>query len=238
MPEEDYAKINLGDFVQNNSELFVVLGVFSALAIYISQLNGASIDQAPLETRVGFAGSLLLAILVLSLIYKKLLDIAGSLEKLVRAHARLSNLDLVVFTTGISLLVPALGSPLLEYQSALYYLLGTALLLVYLPLLLEAMLEIRLALPENPYLRYAISATMGTLAFHGSSRVVSHIENNPGLVGTAEFSLHNPNPLLIDVAAVGVAILQMVSLGVATFSVIFFLDELTPDQGGEEEQAE
>lgn len=236
MSETEYSRVDVGDFLKSNSELFVVLGVFSALAIYISQLHQGPLNESPLETRVGFAGSLLLALLVLALVYGRLIEEAGSLENLIRAHARISNLDLIIFTTGILFLAPSLAAPLLEYQSALYYTLVVASLVLLIPVMFEVILILRSKLPENPYIRSAITLVLGVFIHFAAGDTVAHIRSNPGLVGTDQFSVYNLAPAFYDVLAVMALIGQMVGLLAAMVAVSLLIDEFSTD--GEEADQE
>jgi hypothetical protein len=217
MTEEHSREVDIADFIDNNANLFVVLGVFSALAIYISQLQDTPLTQAPLETRVGFAGSLLLALLILSLIYKQLLGKLGNFENLFHAHTRLANLDLILFTTGVGLLIPALANPLIEYQNALYYTLGAAGLVTSVPMVFVVVSKILYIIPETDYIRQVLIAVLGIISLYGAEAVFGFIRSEDVPVGTGEFSLSNPLPVLFDVIGVVALMIQPI----AAVAIIF-----------------
>lgn len=221
MTDQDEFNVDVTEFVENNSNLFLVLGVFSALAIYISQLQDVPLTEAPLETRVGFAGSLLLAVLIISLIYKKLIEDIGSLQNIIRAHTRITaNLDLILFTTGIILLIPALASPLLEYQNALYFTLGAMSIVFSVPLIFEMMLIIEKYLPDSGILRQTIIVMLSIVSVGISNNVFEYISSGSFPVGTIEFSITNPQPLVFDIIAT--IFLVIFSIGILAFYKALF----------------
>ncbi|WP_223173874.1 hypothetical protein [Haloferax sp. AS1] len=73
MPDDKSQEQNfdLADFIQRKSELFVVMGVFSALSIYVSQIPPENSDGLSL-TGLGVVSSLLLALIIAILIYLQL----------------------------------------------------------------------------------------------------------------------------------------------------------------------
>ena len=220
MSDEISREVDIADFIDQNANLFVVLGVFSALAIYISQLQDGSLTQAPLETRVGFAGSLLLALLILSLIYKQLLGKLGSFKNLFHAHTRLANLDLILFTTGVGLLIPALANPLTQYQSALYYTLGSGGLVISVPMVFVVVSKTQEILPETDYVRQILIMVLGIMSLSGGEAVLDFIRSGYVPIGTRDFSPSNPLPVLFDITGVVALMIQSISICAVIFAGI------------------
>jgi len=210
--------INIADFLKSNSELFVVLGVFSALAIYISDLGGDSLGNAPSEIRIGFGGSLLLSILLIIIIYKQLVEKVGSIEDLFRAHTEYQNWDLIVFTGGIILLLPSLITPILQELIALYYVIGVLTILGLIAVTFRIMLRIEHILPENDIQRNVILIIISGICIYFARKYLDYLELNPEVYGPGTFSTSNLSPVLYDSLAVIAFAILSVSLGLSIFA--------------------
>jgi hypothetical protein len=75
--EGDIDAFDLGEFIGEHSELFAIMGVFGALAIYISRLAVGDTPVGEYITRIGYVSALGLSLLMYGLIYKKLADEFG-----------------------------------------------------------------------------------------------------------------------------------------------------------------
>jgi len=229
MMAQDDQKVNyidLNEFLKSNSSLFVILGVFSALSIYISDLGGGSVGDATAEIRVGFGGSLLLAFLLTLLIYKQLIEQVGSIEVLLKAHTKLYNWDLIVFTTGLLLLLPSMVYPIVQEVVALYYTVGLLMIFFYIMLSFRIVLKIDQLLPENGILRHTSIIALLMIALYISTEYYNYIDSNLQLIGTKPFSTSNMLPVVLDslaVISVGIMTVSFVSL---VYSIIDLLDTL------------
>jgi hypothetical protein len=210
--DEEPEPIDIAEFFKQNSSLFVVLGVFSALAIYISELSDAPLSSAPLESRIGFAGSLLLSALLVVAVYGELINEAGSVEKLVILHTKFKNWDLMLLTAGMVFLFPSLITPLLRQTSTLYYFLGFIALIFSLPVLFRIVLIVNNQLVENDLLRYLQLAGASLAVLIISSNYFEYVVSNPQLTGSNSFSLSNFEPLFYDVTGTIAALLRVLSV--------------------------
>jgi len=218
--------INIADFLKSNSELFVILGVFSALAIYISDLGGDSLGNAPSEIRIGFGGALLLSTLLIIIIYKQLVERVGSIENLFRAHTEYQNWDLIVFTGGIILLLPSLITPIIQELVALYYVIGVLTILGLVAITFRFMLRIEQMLPNNNIQRNIALIIISGICFYFASKYIDFIESNPEVYGPGPFSTSNLSPVLYDSLAVIAFAILSVSLGLTIFAGLNLADSL------------
>jgi len=211
MSEKDTTKVDIGGFIDDNSNLFVVLGVFSALAIYISQLQDGRLIEAPLQTRVGFVGSLVLAALTITTIFKQLISEIGSIDRFVDSLAKTQNWDLLVFTAGFTLLTPAILAPLLEYQSGLYWALALIMFFFTFALIIKTISKLYDYIPETALLREGTITILGLVLFASSTWVLNFMLSESIPIGTQYFSISTPLPLLFDVIALDILIIQFIS---------------------------
>ena len=222
--EQKDNRINVTEFLKDNSSLFVILGVFSALSIYISDLGGGSVGNATTEIRVGFGGSLLLALLLILLIYRQLIDRAGSLENLLKLHTKLTNWDLIVFTGGLLLLLPSLIHPIIQEVVALYYIMGTLIFFLLINIIFRVFLKIEQILPKKGIPRHAMVISLTLASIYSFDMLSNYINSNPQLIGVGPFSLSNIYPVIIDAISVLSIGIYGVSLAILVESVTKLLD--------------
>jgi hypothetical protein len=211
MSEKDTSNVDIGGFIDRNSNLFVVLGVFSALAIYISQLQGGRLIEAPLETRVGFVGSLVLAALTITTIFKQLISDIGSLNTFINSLGKTQNWDLLVFTAGFSLLTPAIVAPLLEYQSGLYWAIALIGFLFTFALTIKTVSKMYDCIPETELLREGTILLIGLILFASSTWLLNFMLSESVPIGTRYFSISTPLPVVFDILALNMLIIQIMS---------------------------
>lgn len=211
MSEKDTSNVDIGGFIDKNSNLFVVLGVFSALAIYISQLQDGRLIEAPLETRVGFVGSLVLAALTITTIFKQLISDIGSLNTFINSLGKTQNWDLLVFTAGFSLLAPAIVAPLLEYQSGLYWALALIGFLFTFALIIKTLSKMHDCIPETELLREGTILLIGLILFASSTWLLNFMLSESVPIGTRYFSISTPLPVIFDILALNMLITQIMS---------------------------
>jgi hypothetical protein len=208
MSKDGNNDIDVAGFFDNNSSLFVVLGVFSALAIYISELGGTSLENAPIEIRLGFGGALLLSLLAVLLIYRQIVNHVGSVEDLIRAHANFQNWDLIIFTGGAVFLLPSLITPLLQRLLTLYYVIAVLSILFSMPAMFKIAYEIDTRLTDEGIVRHGQILLLSIAIYWLSSRYVRYIRDNAELYGTGTFSLSHLSPVFYDVSAIIAVIIR------------------------------
>ncbi|USZ68978.1 hypothetical protein NGM10_04380 [Halorussus salilacus] len=106
-PSTDF---DLAQFISDWSDLFVVMGVFAALAVYISDISSEGITNAPEVIQGGFVGSLVLTSLIGLLIFKKIYGKFDSFDEFVRGIFHLKNIELIIFFLAFSLILQSLFS--------------------------------------------------------------------------------------------------------------------------------
>ncbi|WP_144049545.1 hypothetical protein [Halorubrum salipaludis] len=229
MNEDDQKNdnIDMADFLKSNSELFVILGVFSALAIYISDLGGGgSVGDAASQIRIGFGGALLLTILLILLIYRQLVNQIGSIGDLFKAHTEVQNWDLVVFTGGVILLLPSLVTPIFQQLLALYYIMGILIILSLIAVVFRIMLRVKQVLPEDEIQRDVFLIIISGICYIGTDEYTEYLRSNPELIGPGPFSTSNLSPVIYDSSAVIALAIGSGSILLAMYAVFDLADTL------------
>lgn len=110
----------LDDFIQENSPLFVVMGVFGAISIYLLNMDEkiANPGADSFISLGGFVAALSLSILMIVLIFQNMVREAGSIDEWMQLHKTWKNADLIAFNTLIYLLLASIGEFLLQYTPA------------------------------------------------------------------------------------------------------------------------
>lgn len=226
MTEDGDNGIDVAKFFDANSSLFIVLGVFSALAIYISELGGGSLDQAPIEIRIGFGGSLLLTLLSVLLIYRQMANYVGSFEELLKAHTSFQNWDLIIFTAGAAFLLPALITPILQQLLTLYYLIGVLLLLFSVPLYARIVLGIDQKLADEGLIRDIPILALSLVVLWATRQYSEYLRANPEKFEPSTFSTENLNPLIYDIMGVQAEILSFIAAVLISMSGVKIVEEI------------
>ncbi|QLC34070.1 hypothetical protein EFA46_007585 [Halarchaeum sp. CBA1220] len=226
--------VNLADFIEANSELFVVLGVFSALAIYISNISSAITQSPNVGVRVGFVGSLLLALLTLLQIYRRLLNRIGSIREVIEAHAEANNIDLVLFTTSMSAIVPSLALPILSRETAIYYILEILFVFVLIPLFAGVIYNIIDRAPDAGRWFSAEIAITSVGVLWISLKLREYLNNHPDFSDPALFSLNNLFPALGGALYWVLNFVIMSSLMGVFFGITDTIGEIQEEYGSKE----
>lgn len=224
--DEDANKIEMSEFIDSNSSLFVVLGVFSALSIYISDLSSDSLSSAPIEIRIGFVGALLLSLLLIILIYRQLVNHVGSIENLLQAHTKFRNWDLIIFTGGAIFLLPSLITPILQRLLTFYYLIALLGLLFSVPLIFRIASELNKRLAEEGITRYLQILALSAVTYRLTTDYSEYMFSNPHLYGAELFTLSNFLPVLYDISGVIALVLRAFSAVIGFVSIMRTVDGL------------
>lgn len=206
---------DLGDFVSEQSELFVTMGVFSALAIYISRSTIGGTSDAELMIKTGFVCSFGLAILMFGLIYLKLIDDFGGLHPLYRAHFQLRNIPLALFSLFTGVLLLSLSYILTQREPVIFLLLLTGAVVIGLGLVTRLMYGISRRVPRTAVWRistmFFTSLITLLITLYFRTRAFTQFE----VTTIQNLSLSDPIPVMITVAMVLVATVQsLAALGV------------------------
>ncbi|WP_254763100.1 hypothetical protein [Natrinema marinum] len=110
---------DLSEFIKDTSELFLVLGVFAATAVYTHDLQGSDVGLTEKYLGYGHGGSLLIVALLTYLIYKEMTQRLGGKFELMRAHLRVKNIELILFSLSYYLLFWSIGWLILDQNSIL-----------------------------------------------------------------------------------------------------------------------
>lgn len=125
MPESaehasEKTEFSLPEFISEKSELFVVLGVFSALSVYMIEISSNPSSFSGIWFQIGFLGPILISVLMLFLLYYQLYKEFKNLDQFLRGHSPFWHPDLLVFTTGMLLLSMSILIRILAYVEAIY----------------------------------------------------------------------------------------------------------------------
>ncbi len=148
----DLAGFDLADFIERKSTLFLVMGVFGALAIYISQSTGdlGTTTDAELMTTVGFVSAFSLSILMYGLIYMQLAEEFGGWTALFRAHYRVRNAPLALFSLFSFVLVISIFAILMRHEPVIMMLILTGTYMVGVGVVLRLVIGIAGYVPRTP----------------------------------------------------------------------------------------
>lgn len=206
---------NLGDFIGEQSELFVTMGVFGALAIYISQSATGDTPDAELIIKTGFVSSFGLSILMFALIYSKLIDEFGGWNSMYRAHFRLRNAPLTVFSLFFGMLVLSLSFILTQHEPVIFLLLLTGTVVAGFGVVMRLMYGVGRRVPRTPVWRistvFLTSLVTLLITLYLRTRVLTRFE----VTTIQNLSLLDPVPVVITVSTLLAATIQsLAAIGV------------------------
>jgi|GEM_PF-4431324 len=206
---EDIDRFDLADFIENQSELFVVMGVFGALAIYISQ--SASADpgtDAALMIKTGFVSAFILSILMYALIYSQLIDKFDTLNDLYRAHFRLKNASLALFTLFSALLVLSVSSILTQHEPVVFLIVLTGTFVVGAGIVTRLTYGVALRVPRTPVWRISTIFLTSLATLLVTVYLRENVFDQFAVTTIQNLTLSDPVPVIITVATVLVATIQ------------------------------
>jgi hypothetical protein len=194
--------VDLAGFTETHSSLIVVMGVFAAVAVYISQSApelGTNTDSQ-LMYATGFVSALGMALLFLGLVYKELAGEVGSWRNLHYAHYRLNNLPLALFTLFNAMLVLSISYLITQYKPVIFMLVLIATLFVGGGFVLRLMYGIGRLLPQSAWVRIPVIFILSIATVFASNFVVTKYFSGIEISTIHEMSLTEPVPVAIAVA--------------------------------------
>lgn len=193
--------VDLAGFIEEHSALIVVMGVFAAIAVYISQSApelGTTTDSE-LMYATGFVSALGMTILFLLLLYSELAGEVGSWSRLHLAHYRLENLPLALFTLFNVMLALSISYLITQYEPVIFILVLIATLFVGGGLVLRTMHYVSGLLPQSPWVRiptiFIASAVTALVTNFAVEEYFAGVE----ISTIHEMSLTEPVPIMIAV---------------------------------------
>lgn len=221
-PEEtedlDPHTVNLAEFIQDRSALLTVMGVFAAVAVYISQSApalGTSTDSE-LMYATGFVSALGMTMLCLLLVYKELADETGSWNNLHHAHYRLDNLPLALFTLFNLMLFLSISHLITQYEPVVFILILVGTLFVGGGIVYRLIYYLGKFLPQTALARVPVIFVFSVATVFASDFVVTEYLAGFEISTIHEMTLTEPVPVII-----AVVYLLVVSIrAVAALSVI------------------
>lgn len=215
--DSNIESFDLADFIEEKSELFVVMGVFAALAIYITQSTdslGTSTDSQ-LMTTIGFASAFALSILILALIYKKLIEEFDHWHDAFRAHFRVRNAPLALFSLFTFVLVISISHILTRHEPVIFILLLTGTYAAGVGVLLRFVYGVAGRVPRTPTWRISTIFLACSFVFAGTTYLLETVLNQIELTTIHGLSLSDPVTIGINVAyLLVVTIRSFAALGV------------------------
>jgi hypothetical protein len=212
-------EFDLAGFIRDWSALFLVMGVFAALAIYILQTTGNSASEASIIIKTGVVASFVLSLLMMFLIYSKMKDRLGSWNELYLAHKQLQNIDLIIFTVFTTLLIFSIARILTLHESVIFVLSLTATVWLSFALFLGTLFAIGKVTPKTTAWRISISLLISIIVLIGSYYLRNELASQFTLTTIDELSMSNPIPIVIDIILVMLATIQ----SIAAFAILVTL---------------
>lgn len=217
----DYV-VDLADFIQDRSSLVVVMGVFAAVAVYISDSApalGAGTESQLMYT-TGFVSALGMTLLFLVLVYKELADEVGSWHHLHHAHYRLDNLPLAFFTLFNIMLILSISYLITRYEPVLFMLLLIATLFAGGGLVLRTLYEIGKHFPQTVWARISVISFFSAVVFLVSNYIITEYLSGVELATIQQMSLTDPMPVVTGVVYVFAVSVRMVAALSALTAII------------------
>lgn len=215
--DSDPRAVDLAAFIENHSALLVVMGVFAAVAVYISHSAptlGTSTD-AEIMYAIGFVSALGMTMLFLLLVYKELAIETESWHNLHHTHYRLDNLPLAFFTLFNGMLILSISYLITRYEPVIFILILVATLFAGGGIFLRLMHEIGRVLPHSAWVRIPMLFIVSLVSLLASDFVVTEYLANVEISTIHELSLSEPVPIAIAVAYIlFVSIRAVAALGV------------------------
>lgn len=199
--DSDPLDVDLTGFIEEHSALIVVMGVFAAIAVYISQSApelGTSTDSQ-LMYATGFVSALGMTILFLLLMYTELASEVGSWNRLHHAHYRLENLPLALFTLFNAMLTLSISYLITQYEPVIFILVLVATLFVGGGLVLRSMHYVSGRLPQSPWVRIPAIFIASVVTVLVSNFAVEEYFAGVEISTIHEMSLTEPVPIVIAV---------------------------------------
>lgn len=210
--ESEIAAFDLAEFIGEHSQLFAIMGVFGALAIYISRSTAGDTPMGEDMIKVGYVSAFGLSLLMYGLIYKQLADEFGGWNTLLQGHFYLRNAALTAFSLFSALLVLSISYVLTRHEPVIFLLLLMVAVVVGMGAVLRILLAVDRLAPNTITWRVSALLVSSTiLLFLGTyirARLASQYETKP----IQELSLLDPAPVAISMATTLVDTIAVVAM--------------------------
>jgi len=209
--------VDLAEFIQDRSALLVIMGVFAAVAVYITQAAPAigTSTNPELIYAIGFVSALGMTLLFLYLVYKELAVETGSWHNLHHAHYRLNNLPLAIFSLLNAMLVLSISFLITRYEPVIFILVLVTALFAGGGIVLRLLYYVVGLLPNSAWARIPAIFTLSLVTFLASTLVIMEYLSGIEMSTIHEMSLTEPVPVAIGVAYILVmSIRSVAALGV------------------------
>lgn len=197
----DPLAVDLVGFIKEYSTLLVVMGVFAAIAVYISQSApelGTSTDSQ-LMYATGFVSALGMTLLFLLLMYNELAGEVGSWSKLHLAHYRLNNLPLALFTLFNGMLALSILYLITQFEPAIFILVIVATVFVGGGLVLRSLHFVGELVPRSPWVRIPALFIVSAVTVFASNFALEEYYPGVNISTIHELTLTEPVPIAIAV---------------------------------------
>lgn len=207
--QKNIGSFDLANFISKNSELFVIMGVFGALAIYISQSTITTpTTDAELMVKTGFVSAFALSLLIYGLIYKKLIEEFGGWNALYRSHFRLENVPLAAFTLFSGLLVLSISFIITQNEPVVFLIIATGTLIASIGIVTRILYGVAHKVPRTPVWRISTIFSVSLSIFLVSRWVQTNVANEFEPATIQELSLADPLPVVVSILVLLVASIQ------------------------------
>lgn len=98
--------LSLGEFVDENSSIFLVMGVFAALSVYISSLPKDGLDTEVVDA--GVVSALIIAGILSLVLLWRILELVGGIDGIIDNLFTINNIDFLLFIIAYTYLLDSL----------------------------------------------------------------------------------------------------------------------------------
>jgi len=205
---DDIDHFDLAEFIDDKSSLFAVMGVFVAVAAYLSRAEPGPITDAELMLKTGFMASLGLALLMFLLIYRSMKDEFGTWSDLHQAHMRLDNWGLIIFTVLTGLVLLSVTHLVTLNDPVVFLLVITGTAVFSLITFMNTVYEIGRRVPRSPVWRISTMFILCSVALAASFYVRTRLLDGIEITTIQDMTFADPVPVVLMVTFVFVATIQ------------------------------
>ncbi|MFC6835631.1 hypothetical protein [Halomarina ordinaria] len=198
----------LAEFIDDRSSLFGTMGVFVAVAAYLSRAQPGPITDAELMLKAGYTASLGLALLILFLIYWSMRNEFGTWTDLRRAHMQLHNWTLTVFTGFTGLLILSVTHLVTLNDPVVFLLLLTGTAVFSLIAFTSVVYGVGRRVPRSPLWRIPTMFVVCSVVLAVSAYVRNQYLAGIEITTIQDLTFADPVPIVLMLTMVIVATIQ------------------------------
>ena len=206
--DDDTDEFDLAEFIDDKSSLFGVMGVFVAVAAYLSRATPGPITDAEMMLKTGYMASLGLALLVFFLIYRSMRNEFGTWTDLRLAHMQLDNWALTVFTVFTGLVLLSVTHLVTLNDPVVFLLIITGTAVFSLIAFTNVVYGIGRRVPRSPLWRiptmFIVCSVVLAASFYVRTRFLAGIE----ITTIQNMTFADPVPIVLMLTVVFVATIQ------------------------------